>query len=98
MGALRKEILEIVGRSSLFCSVAVHSSGIIASGSEDLFAELWRDVASSILALCGMVMACLFYVGYVPFNKNMKVPRGEETNIKGTKGNFYLHFIESIFL
>jgi hypothetical protein len=52
--------------------------------------------SSSILALCGMVMEFLFYVGYVPFNKNMKVPRGEEFNTKGTKGKFYLHFIEII--
>jgi phospholipase A-2-activating protein len=35
----------MVGHSSLVCSVAAHSSGIIASGSEDLFAKLWRDVA-----------------------------------------------------
>jgi len=37
--------MEVVGYSSLVCSVAAHSSRIIASGSEDRFAKLWRDIA-----------------------------------------------------
>uniref|UniRef100_A0A0D6QXS4 Phospholipase A-2-activating protein n=1 Tax=Araucaria cunninghamii TaxID=56994 RepID=A0A0D6QXS4_ARACU len=38
-------LLEMVGHSSIVYSVAAHSSGVVASGSEDRFAKLWRDAA-----------------------------------------------------
>lgn len=38
-------LVEMVGHTSLVYSVAAHSSGVIASGSEDRFAKLWRDAA-----------------------------------------------------
>ncbi|XP_057836619.2 uncharacterized protein LOC131046848 [Cryptomeria japonica] len=36
-------LVELIGHSSIVYSVAAHSSGLIASGSEDRFAKVWRD-------------------------------------------------------
>ena len=35
-------LLEMVGHTAIVYAVAVHKSGIIASGSEDCFAKLWK--------------------------------------------------------
>lgn len=38
-----ESLVEMVGHTSLVYSVAAHSSGVIASGSEDRYTKLWRD-------------------------------------------------------
>ena len=35
-------LLEMVGHTAIVYAVAVHKSGIIASGSEDCLAKLWK--------------------------------------------------------
>ncbi|KAJ4747357.1 Phospholipase A-2-activating [Rhynchospora pubera] len=36
-------LMEMVGHTSLVYSVAAHSSGLVASGSEDRFLKIWKD-------------------------------------------------------
>lgn len=42
--ATGEQLLEFVGHTAIVYSVAAHSSGDIASGSEDGFAKIWRGV------------------------------------------------------
>lgn len=35
-------LMEMMGHTSLVYSVAAHSSGLVASGSEDCFLKIWR--------------------------------------------------------
>lgn len=37
-----EQLLEMVGHSAIVYSVAAHSSGDVASGSEDGYAKIWR--------------------------------------------------------
>jgi WD40 repeat protein len=40
-----EQLLELVGHTAIVYSVAAHSSGDIASGSEDGFAKIWKGIS-----------------------------------------------------